>query len=652
MTSTNIHLRIFCISIPVLVTLYLFWPGLTGDFLFDDFANFQSLASLNEYNIKERITLFIFNGTSGPTGRPVSLASFIINDFAWPSSPWSFKYTNLMIHALCGILVFWLIYKLLLILKETETRATIIASICMFIWLVHPIQVSTVLYVIQRMTQLSTLFMLAAIIGYLYGREKLYTRPLYGYIQMSLSLVFFGLLSLYSKETALLIPVYILVIEYFLLRPVNAPAPRHIRYWNTVFIWIPFFIILGYFASIIWSQDSHYAARPFSLPERLLTEFRVVSEYLKLTVLPYIQGRGIFHDDYTISKSLLNPVSTLAAMLFIFSLLGSAFLLRKRWPVYSFSILWFFGGQLLESTFPALELYIEHRNYLPVLGPIFGITYVVFNTRKKLRPVAIGLFTLYVFIFSTITAQDTQLWGNPAISSAVWAEENPDSVRAQQAASNIAFRLNKPERAQKYLEKALERHPKESALILQLIYTDCYFHNLDIADLKKRMKRLEKSQYSNAAITTIIMLSERATLKKCPALTPETTITLLDTLINNPEFQRASSLHALHYWKGMLYGKLLQLNNAMNELDKAFEYARVIDIPLQQSIWLISAGLFNDAAIYLNKAQQLNNRIRNPFLKNIRKRDLANLAAVIRKAKKAIQKIENKKSPNPSPTRR
>jgi len=635
-------LSFLSLTTPIILTLFLFWPGLTGDFLFDDYANFQGLANLSSQDTLGRIMLFIFNGTSGPTGRPISLASFIINDYAWPTSPYSFKYTNLMIHILCGILVYWLVYKLTLLVSKNENRACMTASICMLIWLTHPVHVSTVLYVIQRMTQLSTLFSLAAILGYLYGRIQLNHRPRYGYIQMSLSLIIFGLLSLFSKETALLIPVYILTIEYFLLRPMGLLVPQHQKYWNAVFLWIPFFILLAYFASIIWSQSMHYGGRSFTLSERLMTEFRVVSDYIKLIILPYIQGKGIFHDDYIVSKGLLNPVSTLASILFILTLLISAFTLRKRWPLYSFSIIWFFAGQMLESTFPALELYIEHRNYLPSLGPIFGITYLVVTRKWKYQSIASLLFAAYISIFILITAQDVQLWGNPIISTAVWAEENPNSVRAQQAASNAAFRLKDPERGRQYLERALKRNPKESGLILQLIYTDCYYNRLSETEFNKRKQRLKNSQHSNSAITTMIMLSERATLKKCPALTADSTIKLLDTLINNPSFQRASSLHALHYWKGMIYGKIRQLNKAMNELDTSFHYAQVIDIPLQQSMWLVSAGLFTDAKTYLYKARQLNNRVTNPLLRNTRKKDLDNLAAIIRKGKKSMSVINKK----------
>ncbi len=60
-------------------------------------------------------------------------------------------------------------------------------------------------------------------------------------------------------------------------------------------------------------------------------------------------------------------------MLFILGLILTALVRRKKWPLFAFAVLWFFAGHALESTFLPLEYFFEHRNYLPLLGPIFAL---------------------------------------------------------------------------------------------------------------------------------------------------------------------------------------------------------------------------------------------------------------------------------------
>ena len=81
---------------------------------------------------------------------------------------------------------------------------------------------------------------------------------------------------------------------------------------------------------------------------------------------------------------LLSPPATLASIVAIVLLVATAWKYRKKAPVYTFAVFWFLGGHILESTVVPLELYIEHRNYLPLLGPIFAVIY--FAVQQETRP--------------------------------------------------------------------------------------------------------------------------------------------------------------------------------------------------------------------------------------------------------------------------
>src|SRR3546814_15267577 len=90
----------------------------------------------------------------------------------WPSDPYSFKYTNLLLHLLNGVLVFACLRSLLHRCSFTAFKAELIAVLTAAIWLLHPIHTATVLQVVQRMTLLSSLFILLGEIGRASCRER------------------------------------------------------------------------------------------------------------------------------------------------------------------------------------------------------------------------------------------------------------------------------------------------------------------------------------------------------------------------------------------------------------------------------------------------------------------------------------------------
>jgi hypothetical protein len=75
-----------------------------------------------------------------------------------------------------------------------------LASLLAAIWLLHPLNASTVLYAVQRMAQLSALFVLAAVWAYLAARAQLAAgrtrRALLGLFVLVPLLVVAGLLSM------------------------------------------------------------------------------------------------------------------------------------------------------------------------------------------------------------------------------------------------------------------------------------------------------------------------------------------------------------------------------------------------------------------------------------------------------------------------
>ena len=146
----------------------MYWPGLTGVFMLDDFSSLPTL-----YTTIENCGLWCgtMSGSTGPTGRPISLLTFALQADFWPD-PYSFKLFNVFIHMANAALVF-LILRLILKRLNPSLPYFYIALFSAVLWAVWPLQVSSVLYAIQRMVLLSSFFVLLGVLFYLFFRIRL-----------------------------------------------------------------------------------------------------------------------------------------------------------------------------------------------------------------------------------------------------------------------------------------------------------------------------------------------------------------------------------------------------------------------------------------------------------------------------------------------
>src|SRR5690606_32092624 len=148
------------------LTVLVYLPGLSGPFLFDDFPNLEQLGARGPIKSLELLRAYLTSGFAGPTGRPVSLLSFLLDANDWPTDPWPFKRTNLVIHLIIGVVLYVTTRKLVEADGHTSEDAPPIAALSAALWLLNPFLVSTTLYAVQRMTQLAALFVLAGIYCY------------------------------------------------------------------------------------------------------------------------------------------------------------------------------------------------------------------------------------------------------------------------------------------------------------------------------------------------------------------------------------------------------------------------------------------------------------------------------------------------------
>ncbi|CAB1208107.1 hypothetical protein [Acinetobacter bouvetii] len=473
-------------SLILLVAFLIYFPGLFGGYLFDDQPNLSGLGYYAETGNWKDAWQFITSGFAGPTGRPISLLSFAFQADAWLNNPFAFKLVNLVIHLSCGLLLFYVTCLILRSYGFIEKKVIWIALFSTSIWLLHPLFVSTTLYVIQRMAQLPLLFSLLGMLGYFKAREYLSIRPLMAYVVMTLSIGLATILATYSKENGALLPLLILVIEFCNPTRVNKP----VWYWRAICLWLPSLAIALLLFRYIDFSENPWPYRNFNQIERLWTEGRIICDYLYRLFIPQVEGYGLFQDGYVVSSGWQEPITTLTSAIFLGVLFLSALLLRKAYPLYALAILFFFSAHLIESTFIGLELYFEHRNYIAAIFLFLPLASGLWILSEKTQPrVALLIGGLVITIFSWMTWQRAILWSDNTKLQVYWAQNNPQSIRAQSRFAEILAARGRVEEANIVLEKAIKDHPDASLMIQlleQKIDLDMNAQN-DLANIKRRL---------------------------------------------------------------------------------------------------------------------------------------------------------------------
>lgn len=623
------------IFLSVLCLVYLIYSsGFTGVFIFDDIPNLKPLGNWSDKETWIRVLLFLYHGESGPTGRPVSLLTFLQSGLNWPTDAYDFKRVNVLLHMLAGVFVF-LFIRMLPVFPSANAQLMLALSV-MAIWLFHPLNVSTVLFVIQRMTILSALFSLISLIFYLSIRNSFIAANRKRVICLTTGLILFLLLAILSKENAALVPVFMLVLELTLFSnsAIFDKAPGF-RYWFTAFAVIPTVLIVTYLLYIAVATDFSY--RDFTLYERLLSESRALVDYLTLIIYPSIDGLGIFHDDYEISRSLTTPVSTLVSIIVVLFLILTAVRYRKKYAYYAFAVLWFFGGHLLESTTIPIELYFEHRNYMPMLGIIFFIVYLVISSSLLKRLYKISLLFFLTMILCLITKVESDLWGNPVAAITIWAHENPGSVRARLAVTSAYRLLNADaeydETIYRYTRSTYEQSHTNAFARFALMSAECLY----IPPEKDRLTPQQVTDwdgvyFDTAAGEELVKLVEQVASGACPEVLDTPGLLSMFTSISKTEGFRVSGSkfkHAFYYARSRIYLVLRQLDPLITDMELSYQYLRVLDLRLEQAVMLQSAGLHDDALVMLNKAER-----ETPIIEYfLRRDDVNNLRKKIRHGK-------------------
>lgn len=465
--------------VAAIVTVAIYWPGLSGAWLFDDYPNIVDNHGLQITDT--HISSLVRAALSSPSSefkRPLASLSFAANYIVAGLDPFSWKLTNVVIHLLNGLLVFLLARALLACVGSHRERdhatfsnglsqtnlasaaerehAGMVAALIAAGWMLLPINLTAVLYVVQRMESLANLFVLSGLLGYVAGRQRMLNGR-HGLWLCIASVIVPTAIGVLAKETAVMLPLYAFLIEWIVFRFARSNDPKdQAKLHHGLMALFVVVLALPLLAGLVWLlpgllRPSAWATRDFTLSTRLLSEARIVVDYVAWTLTPTPQMLSFYHDNFRISAGLLSPWSTLGSMMLLAIMVIGIWTQRTRRPLIALGLALYLGCHLLTGTILPLELIYEHRNYFASFGLLLLLVPLLAAPAKSAAPLeddvvsptspsdrplpwSLPRYVLLgglMLLWATETALTANAWGNPLFLAQDLAARAPDSPRAQ-----------------------------------------------------------------------------------------------------------------------------------------------------------------------------------------------------------------------------
>lgn len=422
----------------LLVTFVVYLPGLSGGFYFDDQF---SIAQAPAVHWQELSLQGVWAAaTSGRLpGRSIANLSFGVNHLFGGLDPKGYHRFNLVVHLAVGLVLAWTCHAFAVqrpAAESARTAAPVAAALSATVFLVHPLNVQAVTYVVQRMTSLAALFSLLAFGCYLQARRAGSQSRTVRVLLLSAACVCWPL-ALMSKENTLILPAVVVVHELCFHRAAwrsrLAGMDRTSRVKSALAVVAIALAVVAIASAYVDYQAISFATtfpqRDYNGWERMLTQPRVHFAYATLLVWPAPSRLNLDHE-FAVSRSLLDPPSTLAAVVFwlVFAL-GAIILARSR-PRYGFPLLAYLLFHFVESGPLNIEMIFEHRMYLPMAALVMLLTAATVDLGARLRMGVAVATALAIVPLAAANHTRNVTWSDPLSFYRDCAEKSPNKYRA------------------------------------------------------------------------------------------------------------------------------------------------------------------------------------------------------------------------------
>jgi hypothetical protein len=422
----------------------LYFPALSGPFVFDDFT-------LPYQRAISDAPLSAWLSMAGV--RPLLMITYWVNQQLSGNSPTGYHVLNLLIHSINTLLVFSMLHRLLQMASWTESQTKVAAAIGAAVFLVHPLQTESVSYVAGRSESLAAMFVLLAYLAFLHRRDS-------GITWRNALLVLMLLAAgLSTKENAASLAGILVLTDIFWPVPFST---RNLRdNWRLYALMIPGIVVAGVFILKLLAASS---SAGFSLPvtwyQYGFTQARAFFTYLRLAVLPL--GQSIDHD-FPVSRTVWQYGAIFYLML-LAALCAFLIVRRKRYPLACFGLLMtliFLAPT--SSILPIADPVVERRMYLPLVGLILIGCEIAIHLRISART-GYSIVAILLVVYAALCYQRNQLWGLPSRLWEIAASQSTTNVRPYRNLVDELIQEHRCEQAFPYLQRADQLFPNSDTV--------------------------------------------------------------------------------------------------------------------------------------------------------------------------------------------
>ncbi len=339
------------------------------------------------------------------------------NIFPWRPEAYH-RFGNILIHAIAATALFWLVKEL--------SENTLIASIAGALFLVHPVETQAVTYISQRFESMAAMWMIISAAAYVRFRKS-------GHAPWIALVVLAGVAAVLSKETAGILPIWVLLIELcFFSGTIFRTRVKYVAPLALLFLmpaW-SIFRAAGGAGTFTWIPWHWYFA----------SQGPVLAKYLQLSFWPRQQ---FLYYEFPPVDAL--TFSLIAQWLLVIGVIAAGILLLKRERLAGFGLLSFFVLLLPVTLVPLPDLIFEHRVYPAFAGIAIAVAALCRAERKALLA---GMAVILVFLCWRTIVRNSQ-WNDEIAFMEIHRAEFPHDP-------DILARLGSYYYAHGYVNKALD----------------------------------------------------------------------------------------------------------------------------------------------------------------------------------------------------
>ncbi|MCK5179429.1 MAG: tetratricopeptide repeat protein, partial [Candidatus Omnitrophica bacterium] len=446
-TPASVGKRNVILSVILIIILgfAVYGNSINGEFIWDDTHLVKDNVYIRDWsNLSKFFTESMGSGADAATVysfyRPVQMITYAIDYSFWKLDVRGYHLTNVFLHVLASLTVFWFITVL-----YKDWRLSLFTSL---FFVAHPMHTEAVSYISGRADSLALIFMILCFIFYIKVLRE--GKGIY-YILMTVSYV----LAVLSKELSLILPFLLLLFHYTFHQKLKLKAILPVLALNGSYI-IARFTFLSFLSS--------HVVHPTTFVQRLAGFFIAITKYIRIVVLPLD-----LHMEYGNSFfKLTHPQAGIGAIA-VLALFILILITKPARNIVFFSLVWFFVALFPVSNLYPINAYMaEHWLYLPSIGIFLMMAWAINAGAYCNTPLRKGLIVLCLLIFySYLTIKQNDYWKTPI----PFYER---TLKYANRSSRVYFNLANEYRSAGQNEKAVSLYKK--AVEIKPDYVDAYYN--------------------------------------------------------------------------------------------------------------------------------------------------------------------------------